>query len=37
VRVFRKPKPLTPRVDVKPITTYPAASIIDKEGNRRDF
>lgn len=37
VRAFRPKKPLPPRVDVRPISTYPSATIITEKGERRDF
>lgn len=39
VRAFRPSKPLPPAVKtepIKPASTYPAMTIIDEKGNRRD-
>jgi hypothetical protein len=40
VRVFRQPRPIPAPVKtepLKPTSTYPAMTIIDRDGNRRDL
>jgi hypothetical protein len=40
IRAFRPSKPLPPAVKtepLKPTSTYPAMTIIDRDGNRRDL